>query len=267
MRRRFFALVGLALAMCAAAAPAQAARIFRCIGAGGEQVFRDRPCAHAGLADERTRRPALFEPPATQQGSGPARCVFASRPLLIADPAFADTKLRLVIDVDDEGPFVHIASAGTYALEVTRALPADAAAGDARSADTAPGDTALFEAAETRADPGPSATLAPHPVDPRVVIARRQMPSMFDARVASQGVQLGDGGFVEAEWRMSEWTLGFGRSRMSKLLAALSRDQASLVVWFQGATRPVQSASIPAEEFRLAVDNARRCWKTLAQAR
>jgi len=86
----------------------------------------------------------------------------------------------------------------------------------------------------------------------------------FDSRLTSQGLQLGDGKFVEADWRMGDRTLGFGRSRMRSVLGALSQQQGSLVVWFEGLDLPLSVPTMPAESFRLALDNARRCWKTRA---
>ncbi len=87
-------------------------------------------------------------------------------------------------------------------------------------------------------------------------------PATFDNRLASQGLQFADGRFVASDWRMGQQRLGFGRSRMSGLMSSLSQQPASIVVWIEGLAAPAMAALMPPEEFRLAVDNARRCWKT-----
>ncbi len=188
-----------------------AAGIFRCTGAQGELVFRGAPCSGAGLARADATKRSIFSPPPRASGQ-PARCVFETKPLLLTDPIFEHTRLRLVIDIDGDGPYLNIVSAGQYSLDGFKLAPAT-----------------------------------------------------FDARVSSQGLQTSSGAFHEADWRMNEQTLGFGRSRMRQLLTSLSREEASLLVWFEGFELPVYSASIPAEDFRLAVDNVRRCWKSRAQ--
>jgi hypothetical protein len=214
MRVKRFAIavliVGLAAVACG---PAFAgSRIFHCVGPNGELVFRDAPCSRAGLAKVGEIKPDMFQP-SRQKIDASARCLFESRPLPLIDPVFEHTELRLIVDIDDEGPYFRIAAAGEY-----------------------------FVAADQLA------------------------PATFDARVSSQGVQMLSGAFHDADWRMGEQTLGFGRSRMRLLLTALSREEASLLVWFEGFELPVLSASIPAEEFRMAVDNVRRCWKARTPA-
>lgn len=212
MRWKNFA-VGAVLAMLGVAecTHVHAAGIFRCVGVQGELVFRDAPCSGVGLARADASRRSMFSPPQRTKG-GPARCVFETKPLPLTDPIFEQTKLRLVIDIDGDGPYLNIVSAGQYSLDGIKLA---------------------------------SAT--------------------FDARVSSQGLQTSSGAFHQADWRMDEQTLGFGRSRMRQLLTTLSREEASLLVWFEGFELPVYSASIPAEDFRLAVDNVRRCWKSRAQ--
>jgi hypothetical protein len=188
-------------------------RIFHCLGPNGELVFRDAPCSRAGLAKAGETGPDMFRP-SDQKIDPSARCLFESNPLPLFDPVFEHTELRLVVDIDAEGPYLRIVADGEYFLA-----------------------------------------------------ADRREPATFDARVSSQGVQMLSGAFHDAEWRMGEQVLGFGRSRMRNLLSALSREEASLLVWFEGFAQPVLSTSIPAEEFRLAVDNVRRCWKSKAPER
>jgi hypothetical protein len=185
-------------------------RIFHCVGPNGELVFRDAPCSRVGLAKVGEVRPDPFRP-SEQKIDPSARCLFESRPLPLIDPVFEHTELRLIVDIDAEGPYLQIVASGEYFLA-----------------------------------------------------ADKREPATFDARVSSQGLQMLSGAFHDAEWRMGEQTLGFGRSRMRSLLTALSREEATVLVWFEGFAQPVQSASIPAEEFRLAVDNLRRCWKAKA---
>lgn len=242
MRGRIGA-IGIMMALLAylASMPAFAGnRIFRCVGSDGTLVFRDQPCSRAGLDDLRTRTPALFEAP-KQARDQPLLCRFASKPLLLVDPNFASVQLRLVIDIDAEGPYLTIIGSGKYPIEIARP---NVVGSDDLGLDIAPDDAEV-----------PAETSLP---------VTREVSATFDARVASQGLQMSDGAFFETEWRMGEQTLGFGRSRMQRMLSALSRESASVVVWFQGIAQPVQSTSIPAEEFRLAVDNLRRCWKTHA---
>jgi hypothetical protein len=213
-------------------------RIFRCVGPGGALVFRDQPCSRAGLSDAGARKPALFQSPANGR-TDVGRCVFTSKPLQLADPVFDQTKLRLVIDVDDDGPYLSIIGTGKYFI----GAPVDAVMA------AVPGNPESAEAEQSLADIDEAANT-------------HEVPATFNARVSSQGLQMLSGGFHEADWRKGEQTLGFGRSRMRNLLTALSREEASVVVWFQGFGQPVQSASIPSEQFRLALDNVRRCWKT-----
>ncbi len=214
MRGKRLAIAGLIVG-CIAVGGGHAfagSRIFHCVGPNGELVFRDAPCSRAGLAKVGEIKPDMFRP-SRQKIDASARCLFVSRPLPLIDPVFEHTELRLVIDIDVEGPYFRIVAAGEY-----------------------------------------------------YVVADLLAPATFDARVSSQGVQMISGAFHDAEWRMGEQTLGFGRSRMRHLLTSLSREEASLLVWFEGFELPVLSASIPAEDFRLAVDNVRRCWKARAPA-
>jgi hypothetical protein len=240
MRGKTFAImVGLAMLAAVAGGNATAgSRIFRCVGPGGALVFRDQPCSRAGLSDAGASKPALFQSPANGRADV-GRCVFTSKPLQLADPVFDQTRLRLVIEVDDDGPYLSIIGTGKYVV----GAPVDAA----------------MVAATTNPE---SAEVAQSLAGVNVAANAHEVPATFNAGVSSQGLQMLSGGFHEADWRKGEQTLGFGRSRMRNLLTALSREEASVVVWFQGFGQPVQSASIPTEQFRLALDNVRRCWKT-----
>lgn len=185
-------------------------RVFHCVGPNGELVFRDAPCSRAGLSKVgETRLDSIRR--SAQKVDADARCLFESKPLPLIDPVYERTELRLVLDIDAEGPYLQIVADGEYYLS-----------------------------------------------------ADKRAPATFDARVSSQGVQMLSGAFHPTDWRMGEQILGFGRSRMRSLLSSLSREDSSLLVWFEGFAQPVQAQSIPAEELRLAVDNLRRCWKAKA---
>ncbi len=200
--------LSLSLCLCTAAEAGAGERIFRCLGRHGEPVFRDQPCSRAGLPRMDGGRAEL----PTEVRSGlrlPAGCGFSSEPLLFFEPELGSTELRLVVDIDDEGPYLF--------LEVD---------GDIRIAES-----------------------------PAVV-------ATFDARLGSQGLQFADGSFITTDWRMGQQRLGFGRSRMRSLLTALSQQPGNVVVWIEGLASPAIAETMPPEEFRLAVDNARRCHKT-----
>lgn len=195
-----------ALLLCIMSASAQQ-RVYRCVGTHGELVFRDQPCRYAGLAKlGAPKSSSVIATIADEEHAG--RCGFISEPLSFVEPLLAQSKLRLQIDIDDEGPYLTIAAEGVYQI----------------------GD--------------------------------RMLPATFDSRLGSQGLQIEGDYFQAAEWRMGQQTLGFGRSRMRRLLADLSRVPATVVVWFEGLEQAVQSVSIPPESLREAVDNTRRCWKT-----
>lgn len=213
-------------------------RIYHCVGPEGELVFRDQPCKWAGLSKAGERKAATGRR-SNQEIAETSVCGFESDPLALAEPWLKRVKLSLIVEIDADGPYLSIAAEGQHDL-----------------------DPAPLPALEGQ--PDVSAETVPEPASD----AARTSPfkvATFDFRVSSQGLRFADGRFIEAEWRMGAQTLGFGRSRMRSLLSALSQQPASVVVWFEGDSAPVSAATMAAEDFRLALDNARRCWKTRVQ--
>lgn len=251
------AFICVAFGLHVAGAAAEPGRIFRCVGPNGEQVFRDQRCGYANLAEAGTKVVPMVRR-SLDDSDNEAGCGFESKPMLLSNPVYQAVRLRLVVDIDDEGPYLSIVAAGAYVFSSGQAASVSAQSGIPEPAAVYPGD--IDDLSADSADQRLGAVLdAPiAPVDTGV----GTQPATFDARVASQGFQLPDGRFIEADWRMGEQRLGFGRSRMRGLLGALSQQPATLVVWFQGFGAPVTVSTMAAEDFRLSVDNLRRCWKT-----
>ena len=255
------ALFCLCVSLAFAASDAAGSRIFRCIDANGTQVFRDQPCSRAGMI-EAGKSPPMVRRSKLSGETVEASCSFSSDPMPLQAPTFDATKLRLVVDIDADGPFLRIVASGRYA--VADALSVENSLLNSNGlVSEGLDDNALEENIfdDGVVDLGKRADASPDQTSPGSIESAPRVAT-FDARVARQGFEFADGTFIEADWRMGEQILGFGRSRMRSLLLALSQQPASVVVWFEGFETPITSRVMPAEEFRLAVDNARRCWKT-----